>query len=196
MKVMDSPFGGTAMEAYRRSGIEEQVKKSGGEMVLMSDYKYISTDIPEGIDLKKCDIYDDILKADVFINVPVAKTHGLTKLTLGMKNLLGVIKDRPSIHLNISQRIADLNSRLRPTLTIIDAVRILMDNGPTGGNLNDVKEMNTIIISADTVAADSYASRLFGMQPKDLGYINAAVSMKLGRSDLKNLQIEEINLNA
>ena len=81
--------------------------------------------------------------ADVFINVPIAKHHRLARLTLGMKNLMGVILDRQAIHRNLGQRMADLASLVRPTLTVVDAVRILIANGPTGGNLDDVQARST-----------------------------------------------------
>jgi uncharacterized protein (DUF362 family) len=196
VRVMDSPFGGTAERAYAVSGIEEQVKAAGGEMVLMPGFKYVSTDIPEGVDLSSCDIFDDILRADVLINVPIAKHHSLARLTLGMKNLMGVIRDRPAMHRNLGQRLADLTSRVRPTLTVIDAVRILMANGPTGGNLDDVKQLNTVIAGADIISADSYAATLFGMKPEDLDYVRAGAAMGLGRSDIHNLKIEEISVGA
>jgi uncharacterized protein (DUF362 family) len=85
---------------------------------------------------------------------------------------------------------------VRPTLTIIDAVRILTANGPTGGDLNDVKKLDTLIASTDIVAADSYAATLFGLQPSDIEYIVAGAAMRLGRSDLNSLKIEEINIGA
>jgi uncharacterized protein (DUF362 family) len=128
----------------------------------------------------------------VLINVPIAKHHHLARLTLGMKNLMGVIYYRPPIHVNLGQRLADLTSRIRPALTVVDAVRILVANGPTGGDLNDVRKLDTVIASPDIVAADSYAASLFDMQPEDLKYIVAATKMGLGRSDLNNLKIEEI----
>ncbi len=192
VRVLDYPFGGTAEEAYSRSGIQEQVLAAGGEMEIMSKFKFVSTDIPAGQDLRQCDIYDDVLQADVLIDVPIAKHHSLARLTLGMKNLLGVIWDRPAIHWDLGQRVADLTSRVRPTLTVIDAVRILTANGPTGGNLDDVKKLDTVIASPDIVAADSYAASLFGLKPDDLAYIQAATAMGLGRSDLSNLKIEEL----
>lgn len=194
VRVMDFPFGGSAKEAYKISGIEDQVLAAGGEMVVMSNIKFITTDLPDGVDLKQCDIYDDILKADVIINVPIAKNHGLARLTLGIKNLMGVIRDRPSIHQNLGQRLADLSNRIRPTITVIDAVRMLMANGPTGGSLSDVKIANTIIVSSDIVAADSYAATLFGFRPEQIEYINASTNLGLGNSDLQNQIIEEINL--
>jgi uncharacterized protein (DUF362 family) len=192
VRVMDFPFGGTAEEAYVKSGIQEQVLAAGGEMEIMSKMKYVATDIPQGVSLRKCDIYDDILKADVVINVPIAKHHSLARLTLGMKNLMGTILHREAMHYPLGQRLADLTSRVRPALTIVDAVRILTSGGPSGGNLDAVKKLDTIIASTDIVAADSYATTLFDKKPEDLDCIKIGAQMGLGRSDLKSLKIEEI----
>jgi uncharacterized protein (DUF362 family) len=194
--VMDFPFGSTPEEAYAVSGIADQVKAAGGEIVVMSDFKFVSTDIPSGAWLKKTDIYDDILKADVLINVPIAKNHGLARITMGMKNLLGVVKDRPPLHINLGQNLADLATRVRPTLTVLDAIRILTANGPTGGNLDDVKKLDTVIVSPDYVAVDAYGSTLFGLKPTDLDYVRAGAKSGFGRADVENLKIEEINVGA
>ena len=196
VRVMDYPFGGSAEQAYVMSGIQEQVQLAGGQMEAMSKFKFVDASIPEGVDLQQCKIYDDVLKADVVIDVPIAKHHGLARLTLGMKNLMGVIYDRPAMHRNLGQRLADLTSRVRPTLTVVDAVRMLVDHGPTGGNLEDVTQTNTLIASPDIVAADSYAATLFGLRPDDLAYVRAGAQMGLGRSDLDSLKIEEINVGA
>jgi uncharacterized protein (DUF362 family) len=196
VKVMDSPFGGTPTEAYKVSGIQDQVNAAGGQMEFMRAIKYVSTKIPQAVNLTSTEIYDDILKADVLINVPIAKTHDLARLTLGMKNMMGVIKERTRLHFDLGNCLTDLNSRVHSTLTVIDAVRILTRNGPTGGNLDDVKQLNTIIASPDIVAADSYGTTLFGMKPDDLDYIKVATARGLGRSDLKNLIIQEISVGA
>jgi uncharacterized protein (DUF362 family) len=192
VQVMDSPFGGTPDQAYARSGIREQVEAAGGEMVTMAAFKYVDTEIPQGLDIHSWQVYDDILAADVLIDVPIAKHHSLARLTLGIKNLMGTVSDRGGLHSNLGQRLADLTSRLRPTLTVVDAVRILTANGPTGGSLDDVQQLNTVIASPDIVSADSYAATLFGMQPEDIAYIRKAAEMGLGRSDLGSLTIEEI----
>ena len=194
VRVMDNPFGGSPEAAYARSGIADAVKAAGGQMEIMSEMKYATAPIPQGKDLKQIRIYRDALDADVFINVPIAKDHGLARLTLGMKNLLGVIWDRPAMHRNMGQRIAELTSLVRPTLTVVDAVRILMANGPTGGNLADVKQTNTVIASADIVAADAYATSLFGLTPADVSYIPAAAKMGLGTMDLAGVKVEEISV--
>ena len=195
VRVMDHTYQSKMKEAYRKSGIQEQVLAAGAEMVVMPAYKFIPTDIPLGLDLSTLWLYDDILNADVLINVPIAKHHFLATLTLGMKNLMGVMEHRLTMHTNMGQRLADLNSRGRPTLNVMDATRMLMANGPTGGNLDDVKQMDTVIVSQDIVALDSYTATLFDMQPSDLDYVRAATAMGLGRSDLINLRIEEINVN-
>jgi uncharacterized protein (DUF362 family) len=192
VRVMDDPFGGTPEEAYLRSGIQEQVQAAGGEMEIMSLFKFVPSDIPEGRDLRRWDFYDDVLNADLVIDVPIAKHHNLAKLTLAMKNLMGVITNRSAMHGNLGQRLADLASRVRPSLVVVDAVRILVENGPTGGNLNDVRKLDTVIATTDIVAADSYAATLFGKQPLELDYVRAGTEMGLGRSDLGNLRVEEL----
>jgi len=195
VKVMDFPFGGSPEEAYARSGIQEQVEAAGGQMEIMSYLKYSLTEIPNALDLKHTEAYLDALNADILINVPIAKHHSSTRLTLGMKNLMGLVLDRGALHANLGQRIADLTSLFRPKLTVIDAVRILTANGPTGGDLGDVKQLNTIIVSPDIVAADSYATSLFGLTPQDIAYISAGAAMGLGRMDLENLDIKDITLS-
>ena len=195
VRVMDQPFSGTPDAAYARSGIAEAVGAAGGQMEIMAPMKFREVAIPEGQDLKRWEVYGDILDADVVINVPIAKHHGLARLTLAGKNLMGVVTDREAFHRNLGQRLADLASLVRPELTVIDAVRILMNNGPTGGNLNDVKLTNTVIASADMVAADAYATRLFGLQPADISYIPASARMALGTMDLSQIDVEEVQVD-
>ena len=193
VRVMDTPFGGRADEAYVVSGIEAAVKAAGGEMEIMSPVKYKETPIPDGVDLKSWSVYQDILEADVVINVPIAKHHNLARLTLGGKNFLGVSSRPNQLHRNLGQRIADLVSLVRPELTVVDAIRTMMRNGPSGGNLDDVQKQDTIIVSTDIVAADAYAATLFGLKGEDIAYVKAAAEMGLGRLDLSGLKIEEIS---
>ncbi len=194
VRVMDFPFGGTAQEAYSRSGIDEAVRTAGGQMEVMANMKFREVAIPDGVDLKKWPVYGDALDANVIINVPIAKHHSLARLTLGMKNLMGLIQNRGQFHFNLGQRIADLTSLLRPKLTIVDAVRILLNHGPTGGDLGDVKVTNTIIASHDIVAADAYAATLFGLTGSDIPATRAGAQMGLGTMDLKSINVEEIKV--
>jgi uncharacterized protein (DUF362 family) len=196
VKVMDLPFGGTPEEAYKVSGIADLVTAAGGEMVVMPSMGYKEIEIQNAKALKKVSIFNDILTADTVIDVPIAKNHSLAILTLGMKNLMGVILSREMIHYKMGEKLTDLAAYIHPALTVVDAVRALMDNGPTGGNLDDVKQMNTVIASPDIVAADTYGASLFGYKPFDLGYIKAASEAGLGKTDLSNLKIQEINVGA
>jgi uncharacterized protein (DUF362 family) len=194
VRVMDFPFGGTPASAYSRSGIEEAVKAAGGEMEVMNANKFKMTSIPEGKSIQEWEIYQDALNCDLFINMPIAKHHSLARLSLGGKNLLGVIQRRSSIHSQMGQRVADLASVIRPGLTVVDGVRTLMRHGPTGGNLDDVQINNTVIASHDLVAADSYATGFFDLTGSDIPYIKAAAEMGLGTLDLNSVKVEEINL--
>lgn len=193
VRVMDSPFGGTAEQAYSISGIGDAVKAAGGQMETMSGLKFGDVAIPGGKSIKKWKIYKDAVDPGiVLINVPIAKHHNLAGLTMGMKNLMGLIQEREAIHSNIDQRLPDLLTVIRPVLTVVDAVRILTRNGPTGGSLSDVKKMNTVIASADPVAADSYGATLFGKKGSDLGYLRNAASMGMGKMDLTQVEVREV----
>ena len=134
-----------------------------------------------------------IVNADLRINVPIAKQHDSTGLTLAGKNMMGCTSSRQRMHtLGLSQSIAEINARLRPELTVIDAMRILVRNGPSGGSLNDVRVKNTVIACKDWVAADTYATRLFGKKPGAVPYIKAAADMGLGTMDLSSLTIRSV----
>lgn len=194
VRVMDQPFSGTAAEAYKRSGIKDAVEKAGGQMEIMPTAKYVNVDFPPtSRDLKTQRIYQDILKADVVINVPIAKHHGSAQVTLAMKGVMGVILNRNDIHLALDQRIADLNTVIKPTLNVIDAYRVLTSHGPTGGSLDYVMMGNAVIASHDPVAADSYATQLFfKKKPQDIGYIRFGAEMRLGRYDFDKMYVKEI----
>ncbi len=196
VQVMDYPFGGTPEDAYQVSGIAEQVEQNGGEMVVMSSFKFKKTAIENSLGLDSIDIYEDVFKADTLINVPIAKHHGMSRLTLSMKNLMGLMEYRESVHWNFGKCLTDLAGKIRPTLNVVDAVRILLNNGPTGGDLNDVKKLDTVIVSTDIVAADSYAATLFNMKPENLDYVRYGAKYGLGKSDLATLNIQEIDLGA
>jgi uncharacterized protein (DUF362 family) len=195
VRVMDSPFKGiSANSAYAAIGIEAAVQAAGGVMEVMSPIKFAKFDIPQGKSITSWDIYRDVLETDVLIDVPIAKNHSLARLTLGGKNLLGVISDPNQIHSALGQRVADLVSLIRPTLTVVDAYRILMEHGPTGGSLNDVKQANTVIASHDIIAADAYGATLFGLSGADIPYIKKGAEMGLGTLDVSTVKVEEVNV--
>jgi len=192
VRVMDMPFGGSPASAYAISGIEEAVRAAGGEMEIMSPVKFARFDIPNGKSIQAWEIYRDVLETDVLIDIPIAKHHSLARLSLAAKNLLGVISRPNQIHQSLAQRIADLASLIRPTLTVVDAYRILTAHGPTGGSLNDVQATHTVIASHDMVAADAYAATLFALKGAEVPYIQKCADMGLGTLDLSTVKVEEI----
>jgi uncharacterized protein (DUF362 family) len=194
VRIMDTPYTGDPETAYRTCGIYDAVIEAGGEMEVMSRVKFAEYDIPDGRDLKSWTVYRDVMEADVLINAPIAKHHGSSRLTLGCKNLMGIIQRPNQFHRNLHQRIADLNTLVRPALTVVDAVRILTAHGPGGGNLNDVKQLDTIIASHDIITADAYATTLFGLTPEDISYVRMGAEMGLGEKDWSQVKVEEITL--
>jgi uncharacterized protein (DUF362 family) len=173
---------------FFRSGIGKGAKDMGADVRIPEDYKFRNAAIKgEAIDVWP--VYTAILEADKVINIPIAKHHSLSTLTLGMKNWYGLLGgQRKELHQNIHKSIADLAAFIRPTLTIIDAYRILLRNGPQGGSLNDVKMMNTVAVSIDPVAADAFASTLFDIKPEDIPYIVEAHKRGLGNINYTELK--------
>ena len=159
----------------------------------VDDRKFVPVKIQKGKGITEWEFYKDAISADCYINMPIAKDHKLARLTLGLKNVMGVIGGkRGTLHQGLTQKVVDLNTVLRPTLTIVDATRILLRNGPSGGKLDDVKELHTLFASTDTVAADAYATTLFGMKPDELETTKAAFEMGLGQMDLNKVKIVKV----
>jgi uncharacterized protein (DUF362 family) len=191
VRVLDYAWGSQRTN-YQESGIEAAVKSVGGEMVAITPVKWKKTDIAGAKLLKTTEVFDDVLKADVLINVPIAKDHGLSRLTLGMKNLMGVVGNREVFHASLGQYLSDLLLAVKPAFTLVDAVRILTANGPGGGRLEYVKKLDTVVASTDIVAVDAYSTTLFGLEPDALETVRTGAKNGLGNADLASLRIAEV----
>jgi uncharacterized protein (DUF362 family) len=181
---------------YVTSGIQKAVQSIDDSRVICSfvdERKFVPVKIQKGKAVTEWEFYKDAIDADCYINMPIAKHHRLAKLTIGLKNIMGVIGGkRGNIHQSLEQKIADLNTFMPPTLTVVDATRILLRNGPSGGKLDDVKELHTLAISTDTVAADAYATTLFDMKPGELETTRIAAAMGLGEMNLDKVKIVKV----
>ncbi|HAM50508.1 MAG TPA: cytoplasmic protein, partial [Nitrospiraceae bacterium] len=179
---------------FARSGIEDATKRAGGKIKIASDNDFVLTDL-KGEVLKVWPVSAFYHEVDKLINLPVVKQHSLSKCTIAMKNLYGSLGgQRNRLHQDINTAIADLVSAIRPTLTVVDATRVLKRNGPTGGNLSDVAIENTVIAGADLVAAESYALRFLDLKAEDIPFITMAEKRGIGISDLKLLNVAEIEV--
>jgi len=181
-------------KCYKTSGIEKAVKDSGGKIApANTEAYYQAVQVKQGKNLKNAKVHELILEADVFINVPVLKHHSSTELSLSMKNLMGVVWDRGYWHRNdLNQCIADYATYRKPDLNIIDGYRVMMRNGPRGVSEADVVTMKQLLISTDMVAIDAAATKIFGSEPANIPYIKKANDLKVGRMDLKSLNINRI----
>jgi len=179
---------------FARSGIENAVKRAGGKIRLATENDFILTDL-KGESLKVWPVSSFYHQADKLINLPIVKNHSLSKCTMGMKNLYGSLGgQRNRLHQDINPAIADLASAIRPTLTVMDAIRVLKRNGPTGGNLSDVSMENTIIAGVDMVAIESYGLRFLDLKVEYIPFILMAEKRGIGISDWKSLNIAEMNV--
>ena len=193
VKVFDRPVN-DPRRCYVQSGIAPAVSALGGEADYVDERKFKDMAI-NGQALKSWPLYTDIFEADKVINIPIAKHHGLAKLTMSMKNWMGVMGgSRRQIHQKLDESLVDLSTKIKPTLTILDAVRILTANGPQGGNLADVKKLDIVIAGVDQVAIDSYGATLFGMKGSDLGYVTLGHKIGLGQMDLSKLHIKKLQV--
>ncbi len=185
----------TASRCYRNSGIKKAASDAGADVSLVVGAGFSKMKFPEGEVLKQWPMYKPALEADVLINVPIAKNHGLTRLTMGIKNLMGIMGgDRGKIHLDIDDKLADLANFVRPQLTILDAYRILVKNGPQGGSLKDVREKKAIIAGTQIATVDAYGATLFDIKPTDLGHVVKSSKFGLGEIDLSKVNIKRVSL--
>jgi uncharacterized protein (DUF362 family) len=180
--------------SFARSGIESAVKQAGGKVKFTTDNDFLQTDL-KGQALKVWPVSKYYHQVDRVINLPVVKHHSLSKCTIAMKNWYGVLGGRRNrLHQEIDTSIADLAAAIRPTLTITDATRILVRNGPTGGSLSDVSIEDTIIAGLDEVAMDSYAIQFLDLKVDDVRFLKIAENMKIGITDWKSLDYVELSI--
>lgn len=193
VKVFDNSVA-DPRRCYKQSGILAAAKAAGGVVSYVDERKFRDMKLP-GVALKSWPLYLEAIETDKFINIPIAKTHGLSTLTLGMKNLMGIMGgSRGRIHQRINESLVDLAMTVKPTLTILDAVRILTAHGPQGGDLADVKQLNMVVAGRDQVAVDAFGATLFGLQGADLGFVRAGYNAGLGTMNLSKLRIKKINV--
>ncbi len=193
VKVGDFPCH-PARQAYRNSGIAKAVKDAGGKMVYLDKKRFLDTEL-SGKRLKTWPLYMEVIEADLVINVPILKHHGLTKVSIGMKNYMGIIGgNRGSWHQHMDVCLTDITKFMKPRLTVLDAVRVLMDHGPQGGDPNDVAVRGIVAASTDIVALDALGATLMGHSPLDIGNIPMAEARGLGTSDFQSLNPIEVTL--
>jgi uncharacterized protein (DUF362 family) len=176
---------------FQRSGIQAAALAEGAEVILPEPELYREVDLG-GVVLKSWPVFAPFLEADQIVNLPIAKHHILTGATLGMKNWYGILGgQRNRLHQQIHQSLADLASFMLPTVTLLDGYRILIRNGPTGGNLEDVVLKKTMVAGTDPVAIDAWAAKAWwNLDPEHLPYLQMASARGLGTVDFEKLAVK------
>jgi uncharacterized protein (DUF362 family) len=187
----------SAQLAYKRSGIEAAAKEAGARVVYVrggTDPRFRDTVFPDGKVTTLWAVHDIVRRADVFINMPIVKHHVVARVTVGLKNLMGLAGGNRGLwHTDLANRICDINQRVRVDLTVVDGFRVLARNGPTGGNLKDVVEKRTIAVSTDRVAGDAFGATLLDVDPNDVPAISEAARRDMGQIDLAKVNIQRVN---
>jgi uncharacterized protein (DUF362 family) len=180
-----------AKRCYVRSGIQAAVAEAGGDMLFVDDHRVKRMAI-KGEWLKEWEVLLDVAEADKLINVPIAKHHSLCRLTMGAKNWLGAIGGaRNQLHQGLDKAVVDLAAFFKPQLTVLDAYRILVRNGPQGGRISDTELRKTVVAGRDPVAVDTLGASLFGVAPNELPYLGLARERGLGQTDLGKVRLEK-----
>ncbi|MGA3070671.1 MAG: DUF362 domain-containing protein [Terracidiphilus sp.] len=176
---------------FQRSGIQAAARAEGAEVILPDPDLFREVNIG-GVVLKSWPVFTPFLEADKIFNLPIAKHHVLTGATLGMKNWYGILGgQRNRLHQQIHQSLADLAAFMLPTVTLLDCYRILLRNGPTGGNLEDVALKKTLVAGTDPVAVDAYVAKAYwNLDPAQMPYLEMAAARGLGTVDFAALQVK------
>lgn len=179
---------------FSRSGIEKAALSAGAKIIFPREDFFLPTDL-KGDVLKVWPVFKPFLEADKVINIPVVKHHSLSGCTIAMKSWYGILGGRRNqLHQDIHASIADLAGAVRPTLTIIDATRILVKNGPTGGSASDVKILNTLVAGLDEVALDTYAAGFLGLAAEKIPFLKLAEARGIGSTDIGSIEIKSISV--
>jgi uncharacterized protein (DUF362 family) len=193
VKVVDNPVDRPASLIASVSGIAAAAEAAGAKVTIASSPALFQrTDLKRSKVLKSAEVLRDLLRADVFINLPIVKVHGSTVVTLACKNLMGTVSDRGAWHnsASLDQCIADYAAQMRPHLVVMDAVRILTTNGPKGPGR--VKELGIVAAGTDALALDAYGTMLLGKRAQDVGHLRLAYEMGVGEIDLKRVTIRNV----
>ncbi|MEO0185187.1 MAG: DUF362 domain-containing protein [candidate division WOR-3 bacterium] len=197
--IIDYPLANPEL-CIERSKVKEAIVDSDkvSLMILNKERQFIEIEVPSGKELKSVKIAKELQKVDKFINLPTAKSHSATGVSLGMKNLMGIIWDRSYLHrVDLHRAIAELGLIFKPDLTIVDATRVLTSGGPGGPGKTVI--LNTIIAGVDMVAVDSYTVGISqwyskSFTGKNVKHIAYAYELGLGEIDTEKMVIKEVKV--
>lgn len=191
VRVIDYPFTSASI-VLEKTGIQKAVTAVGGKVAVInkqSDFQ--SVEVKGATVLKRTEFSKAVIESDIFINMPILKHHNMAGLTMGLKNMMGLVWDRGFFHrTDLHQAIAELATVRKPDLVILDAIRGITDHGPVGPG--PIRDYNELVLGADPVAVDAYGAQLFGMKPSELEYLHIAAKIGVGQIEWEKLSVKKV----
>ena len=182
-------------KTYAASGIEAAAKEAGAQVVHLDPNRFKKTAI-KGERLKEWPLYPELIESDLVINVPVAKHHSIAKATICMKNYMGCAGgERGQWHQDLATCLCDITAYMKPVLSVVDCIRVMTANGPTGGNLKSVKRMDIVAAGTDVVALDAFGTEVLGFSLREVKGARQAEERGLGTTDYRSLALSEIEVS-
>ncbi|MBN2458947.1 DUF362 domain-containing protein [Candidatus Woesearchaeota archaeon] len=184
-----SPVSFDTELTFKRLGIDKIARKHRISIIDLNKYTSRVVKVKDPLSLKKIRVSDLVFEVDKIINLPVMKTHSLTTISLGMKNLMGCVPgaDKLVLHrVGMHEALVDLNSIIKPTFTIIDAIVAMEGSGPANGK---PKRMGLLIGSGDLLASEIIGARIMGANPYQLKYIQLSKGKELGEYDIDKIEV-------
>lgn len=186
-------------KCLERCGLTAALKALPGVKVkLLGPGDFQKVDVKGGVTLKSVEVAKQILSADVFINVPAAKAHYQAGVSFGLKNHMGLIQDRQAFHtaMELHQAVADLGRVIKPNLTILDATRALLTNGPAGPG--ETSEPGRMIVGRKVTSVDAYGLTVAKFNSKsmtlaDARHIEFAGKAGLGEVDVAKMKVKKVS---
>lgn len=191
VSVTDNPINDPA-SCFALTGIEDASKRAGAKIILPEAGLFAPVSVEGGSLIKDWPVlYKPLNNIDKLIGIAPVKDHHRSIASMIMKNWYGLLGGRRNIfHQDIHNIIKELAVMVKPTLVILDGTVSMMTNGPTGGSLSDLKQTNTMIVSTDQVAADSYGATLLGKTAAEIPYMEKAHAAGAGEIDYRRLSPE------
>jgi uncharacterized protein (DUF362 family) len=186
--VSDNPIQDPAA-CFRFSGLAQVCRDQGAELILPRPAGFAPYSLEGGRLLKAWPLlYEPLNEADRIIGLAPVKDHHRSMASLSMKNWYGLLGgERAVFHQAINGIITELARMIKPSLVVLDGVQAMVRNGPTGGSLDDLKAMNTLIVSTDQVAADTLGVELLGLDPAQVPFLGQAQAAGCGTMDYQSL---------
>ncbi|HHH27707.1 MAG TPA: DUF362 domain-containing protein [Polyangiaceae bacterium] len=197
VRVVDNPIEAPE-SCFERSGIRDAAVRAGARVYLPTpnDFRVLHT--PGATLIEKWPFFwRPFIGADKVVGVSPVKDHNLCRASMTTKNWYGLLGGRRNqFHQDIHGIIADLALMMRPTLVILDGVRVLHRSGPTGGSLSDVREGRTLVASTDSLAADAFGwDDLLQRQGEALpAYFEKSARRHLGNPKWKEVTMKEVQI--